>query len=124
MNNHSINNEWDLILNESPNISPTSSSNASKYQFDNGWYDSCYDKDYWCDKSLNSFTNSNYIVQLYEWVIHIDQYGLEYIIGCKSPNSKRLWETSTIKEKIVLTDSILIITENESFYRINYKDKL
>ena len=69
-----------------------------------------------------NFFFDNQIVELDNWIMHIDQYGEEYVIGNKL-RKKSLWETSTIKEKIALSKSLLIITENESIYRLPYNSR-
>merc|ERR1711907_46521 len=38
-------------------------------------------------------------ISLYDWVIHIDRQGLEYVIG-EHEYKNNLWETSTIRDKI------------------------
>jgi len=73
--------------------------------------------------SCEYYLQNKYICRVLEdWVIHIDQYGMEYVTGYLRYYNKD-WETSTIKEKVALSDSILIITENESIYLLPYMEK-
>ena len=87
--------------------------NYKHYDSDSSDCTSQYRENYLCD---------NQIVELDNWVLHIDQYGHEYVIGNKL-RKKSIWETSTIKEKIALSTSLLIITENESIYRLPYNSR-
>ena len=59
------------------------------------------------------------IISLYDWVMHIDKYGDEYITGYKKYSDK-FWETSNIKNKIPMSNYLLVVTENESLYRLPY----
>lgn len=68
--------------------------------------------------TFNSKKNINNI--LYSWVIHIDSDSDEYVTGYRK-RSNNLFETSTIKHKIPMSDHLLIITENESLYKLYYK---
>jgi hypothetical protein len=60
-----------------------------------------------------------HIDNISEWVIHVDSSNKEYVTGFRN-NSTRIYETSDIITKIPLRNSILIITENESVYRLPY----
>ena len=64
--------------------------------------------------------NDYSIVSLYDWIIHIDSYGDEYIKGFKKYSYDRIFETSNIKTKIPMSNYLLVITENESLYRLPY----
>lgn len=64
--------------------------------------------------------NDNSIVSLYDWIIHIDSYGDEYIRGFKKYSYDRIFETSNIKTKIPMSNYLLVITENETLYRLPY----
>merc|ERR1712070_262130 len=59
------------------------------------------------------------VISLYDWIIHIDRQGLEYVIG-EHEYKNKLWETSTIRDKIPMSNYLLIVTENESLYRLPY----
>ena len=59
------------------------------------------------------------VISLYDWVIHIDRQGLEYVIG-EHEYKNKLWETSTIRDKIPMSNYLLIVTENETLYRLPY----
>jgi hypothetical protein len=56
---------------------------------------------------------------IYEWIIHVDSSNKEYVTGYRK-NSNRIYETSDIIKIIPLRDSLLIVTENESVYRLPY----
>lgn len=71
-------------------------------------------------KIRKKFRKKNTILE--DWALHIDQDGLEYVTGYIREKNKD-WETSTIKEKIVLSEALLIITENESIYILPYSEK-
>jgi len=60
------------------------------------------------------------IISLYDWIIHIDSYGDEYIRGFKRYSYDRIFETSNIKTRIPMSNYLLVITENESLYRLPY----
>lgn len=64
--------------------------------------------------------NDNSIVSLYDWIIHIDSYGDEYIRGFKKYSYDRIFQTSNIKTKIPMSNYLLVITENETLYRLPY----
>ena len=94
-----------------------------KYDADDEKYFNCrmpYYKDNSNKKSKSKFRKNNTVLE--DWIIHIDQYGLEYITGYIH-SKKKDWETSTIKERIALSDSLLIVTENESIYILPYSEK-
>ena len=59
------------------------------------------------------------VISLYDWIIHIDRQGLEYVIG-EHEYKNKLWETSTIRDKIPMSNYLLIVTENETLYRLPY----
>ena len=65
-------------------------------------------------------TTDYLIVSLYDWIIHIDSYGDEYIRGFKKYSYDRIFETSNIKTKIPMSNYLLVITENETLYRLPY----
>tara|TARA_B100001758_G_C18297270_1_gene550325 strand:- start:5 stop:310 length:306 start_codon:yes stop_codon:yes gene_type:complete len=56
---------------------------------------------------------------IYNWIIHIDNNGWEYITGYRN-NSSNLFETSNILHKLPLSEHLLIVTENESLYKLPY----
>ena len=75
------------------------------------------------NKELSQIVNDMHdysIVSLYDWVIHIDDYGDEYIRGFKKYSYDRIFETSTIKTKTPMSNYLLVTTENESMYRLPY----
>ena len=60
------------------------------------------------------------IPMLFDWIIHLDSNGSEYVRGYKYNQYNSIWETSFIKHKICMSTYILIITENESLYCLPY----
>ena len=69
---------------------------------------------------INNLNNMKYKVNtIDEWMIHINQYGEEYVSGYHRVKNK-YWETSSIKDKIPLSEYLLIVTENETLYRLPY----
>ena len=71
-----------------------------------------------------NMTTPKNITKIYDWIIHIGSNSLEYASGyCdKASHPYNIWDTSYIKTKIPLSDSLLIITENESIYELPYKE--
>lgn len=63
------------------------------------------------------------VVTINNWEFIFDKdAGREYILGHRDEwgDSGRLFETSYIMYKIPLQDSFLVITENQSLYRLPY----
>ena len=69
----------------------------------------------------HKFNENTEIITLYNWIIHIDSNSLEYVAGY-GYHSENPWDTSFIKEKIVMSTYLLIITENETIYCLPYSE--
>ena len=67
----------------------------------------------------SSYNNTITYTNINDWIIHKDIDGLEYITGYRN-YSNNLYETSNIREKIIMKDGLLIITKNDSFYKLPF----
>lgn len=70
-------------------------------------------------ESQNTTKNTIPCSYIYDWIIHTDIDGLEYITGYRN-NSNNIYETTNIKAKIIMKDYLLIITKNDSFYKLPF----
>ena len=68
---------------------------------------------------LNTYEEMSEMINLYNWVIHINGDSKEYVSGYRYNNPK-LYDTSYILYKIPLSTYLLVITENESLYVLPY----
>ena len=68
---------------------------------------------------LNTYEEMSEMINLYNWVIHINGDSKEYVSGYRYNNPK-LYDTSYILHKIPLSTYLLVITENESLYVLPY----
>ena len=68
---------------------------------------------------LNTYEEMSEMINLYDWVIHINDNSKEYVSGYRYNNPK-LYDTSYILHKIPLSTYLLVITENESLYVLPY----
>ena len=68
----------------------------------------------------NLYNENIEIPVLFDWIIHLDSNGSEYVRGYKCNQYNSIWETSFIKSKICMSTYILIITETESLYCLPY----
>ena len=71
------------------------------------------------EPSSTSPHNTISYTNIYNWIIHIDIDGLEYVSGYRH-NSNNIYETSNIREKIIMNDGLLVITKNDSFYKLPF----
>ncbi len=67
----------------------------------------------------NNLPNTISFTNIYDWIIHKDIDGLEYVTGYRN-NSNNIYETSNIREKIIMNDGLLVITKNDSFYKLPF----
>lgn len=67
----------------------------------------------------NKFNENVEIINLYNWIIHINDYSQEFISGYRHKSSNE-YETSHILYKIPMSTCLLVITENESIYCLPY----
>lgn len=67
----------------------------------------------------NKFNENVEIINLYNWIIHINDYSQEFISGYRHKSSNE-YETSHILYKIPMSACLLVITENESIYCLPY----
>ena len=68
---------------------------------------------------LNTYNEMSEMINLYDWIIHINDDSKEYVSGYRYNNPK-LYDTSYILHKIPLSTYLLVITENESLYVLPY----
>lgn len=69
----------------------------------------------------NKFNENVEIINLYNWIIHINDYSQEFISGYRHRSSNQ-YETSHILHKIPMSTCLLVITENESIYCLPYSE--
>ena len=67
----------------------------------------------------NKFNENVEIINLYNWIIHINDYSQEFISGYRHRSSNE-YETSHILHKIAMSTCLIVITENESIYCLPY----
>ena len=67
----------------------------------------------------NRFNETVEIINLYNWIIHINDSSQEYISGYRHKSSNE-YITSHILYKIPMSTCLLVITENESIYCLPY----
>jgi len=67
----------------------------------------------------NRYNEMSEITNLYNWVIHIDSNGREYVSGYRYANPE-LYDTSYILHKIPQSTYLIVITENETLYLLPY----
>lgn len=93
------------------------------YKYDNLCTSDSYTK-YNSQYSYDNYYRNRNIIKMYDWIMHIDHNSMEYVSGYCSltSDSSHIWDTSYIKDKIPLSDTLLIITENESIYELPYKE--
>ena len=68
---------------------------------------------------LNTYNEMSEMINLYDWIIHINDDSKEYVSGYRY-NNPNLYDTSYILHKIPLSTYLLVITENESLYVLPY----
>lgn len=71
------------------------------------------------NSEMRNDLKKNNVDTIYDWIIHIDSDSNEYITGNRN-NSSNIFETSNILHKIALSEYLLIVTENESLYKLPY----
>ena len=67
----------------------------------------------------NKYNENVEIINLYSWIIHINDYSQEFISGYRHKSSNE-YVTSHILHKIPMSTCLLVITENETIYCLPY----